>query len=268
MKTRTMRCMTWALALGGGALPAAAWSAPSNGLPAESPAPPWVVSAAAGPMVTVVPQAEMPVDCLRAWSKDLCDGFMYPGNEVFGSCPFPPMPCKTVTVTDATLVISVKRNETLCAADGKCDESPETDGRLKMTTNYEIRLQKPCPFRGCWDGKWELQTVSGAVFQGEAMGTLGVGTHRDFACPEHRTGICEKCLDVQFIPTPIGGLWRIGWEGAFSGKRVDFPNGERLCFTVSGDWYLAGDFNSPFDFNGNFRVFAAADGVHAVPCGF
>jgi hypothetical protein len=216
---------------------------------------------------SVFPQSLMPIDCLNAWSKDMCSGFMHPGNAVFAACPFPPTACRTITVTDATAVIPLLRNETLCAHDGKCDESPQTDGTLKMSTNYELRGNDPCKFRGTWVGKWEITTVTGAIFQGDAMGTLGVGTNRKFQCPQTQNDFCEKCLDVEFIPTPIGGLWRIGWEGAFQGKRIDNPNGERLSFTINADWYLDGDINGPFDFSGNFRIYGAADGVHIVPCG-
>jgi len=207
----------------------------------------------------------MPIDCLNAFSKDLCEGFMHPGNIVYLACPFPPNPCRTITVTDATAVIPFLRNETLCAFNGKCDETPQTDGTLKMSTNYEIRANEPCQFRGTWTGKWELHTVTGAVYAGDAMGTLGVGTNRKFQCPLWQDDFCEKCLDVEFRPD--FGLWRIGWEGAFQGKRIDDPNGERISFTINADWYLEGDANGPYDFSGNFKIYGAADGVHIVPCG-
>lgn len=267
MKRFSMLCISGVAALTAGlgiVLSVVASAGPSVGLRGPTVSA-YEVTAPAAPMFGVrAPELLMPVDCLNAWSKDFCDGFMHPGDLVLAACPLPP--CRTATVTNATWVVPVIRNLQLCAPDGKCDESPQTDGTLKMTTNYELRLNDPCPFRGCWSGKWELHTVTGAVFQGDAMGTLGVGTNRKFTCPVHRTQFCERCLDVEFIAD--AGLWRIAYEGAFQGKRVDAETGERLCFTVNGDWYLEGDANGPFDFSGNFKTYGTADGIHAVPCGF
>ncbi len=264
MKTMWTRCIAGAaaLALGCGVQAAASRS--------SGPGAALEVSTLV-PALGAAPAAQMPVDCLRAFSKDYCDSFMDRGEATIAGCPFLPTPCTTVTVANATMVLPLQRNQQLCGSSfvaGKCDESPQTDGTLKASMRYEVRLNDPCPFRGCWSAKWELGTVTGARYEGEAMGTIGVGTNRPFTCPEHRTSFCEKCLDVQFIPTPIGGLWRIGFEGAFQGKRTDVPNGERLCFTVNADWYLEGDSSGPFDWSGDFKIKGTADGIHAVPCGF
>jgi len=188
---------------------------------------------------------------------------MYPGHASTASCPTGSQECKTLDVANATLYLPMVRNTTLCSQDGKCDELPEKDGYLKIDATYSVRLNKPCPYRGCITGKGEYRADDGNVYEGELIGTIGVGTHREFACPEARTCFCEKCLDAEFAPNY--GAWRIGFEAAFHGKNTD-GNGEELCISLSGDFYVEGNVYGPFDLNGNFKIKGTADGVLRTFC--
>jgi hypothetical protein len=199
--------------------------------------------------------------CLRGFSKDTCNGIMYPGERFIESCD--QQECKTEFIQNATLVLDMVRNERLCSEEGKCDECPEKDGSLKLAVNYLVRLNKPCPYRGCIDGKGDLRCVDGSVFTGEFHGTIGVGTHRKFECLEYRTCYCENCVDVELVAP---NTWRIGWEGSFTGTRSDAITGETVCFTLSGDFYLDGDSNGVYEFNRVFKSKNTADGIFGTFC--
>jgi hypothetical protein len=206
----------------------------------------------------------MGVDCVRGFSKDFCGGVVYPGHGVESSCGPVGAECKTLRVSGATMDLPFRRNLQLCAVDGKCDEAERKDGSFKVALSYTLRLQKPCQYRGCLEGSGDLRAVDGSVYSGNLQGTIGVGSHRPFSCPVNRTSFCEKCIDVEYIPA--SGLWRIGWEGSFHGKRSDVADGTEVCFTMSGDFYAAGDANGPFDLTGNLRVFGTADGIFLDSC--
>jgi hypothetical protein len=210
------------------------------------------------------PAAAMGVDCVRAFSKDFCEGFVYPGHGVESSCGPVGAECRTLRVTGATMDLPFKRNHQQCSDDGKCDEAERKDGSFKVAINYTMRLHKPCLYRACLDGRGELRAIDGSVYAGTLMGTIGVGTHRDFACPLYRTGTCEKCIDVEYIPDIR--QWRLGFEAAFHGRRTDLPDGTEVCFTISGDFYAAGDANGPFDLTGNFKTYGTADGIFLDNC--
>lgn len=208
--------------------------------------------------------AAMGVDCVRGFSKDFCEGFVHPGHGVETSCgPFGDE-CKTLRVTGATMELPLRRNFQLCSEDGKCDEAERKDGRLKVDISYIMRLHKPCLYRACLNGRGELQAIDGSVYAGTLMGTIGVGTHRDFACPQSRPGSCEKCIDVEYIADIR--QWRIGFEASFHGRRTDVPDGTEVCFTISGDFYADGDASGPFDLTGNFKAFGTADGIFLDSC--
>ena len=235
------------------------------------PAAAMALCSAAAPTPTVSPAAAMPMpaiqlkelSCLAAFSKDFCDGFMYPGNGNSVGCPPGTQECKTLDVTGATLYLPMKRNLTLCSATGKCDEIPEKDGYLKVSVDYSIRINEPCPYRGCISGQGEYRADDGNVYEGVFMGTIGAGTHRDFACPEARTCLCEKCLDVEYLPDYRA--WRIGFEATFHGKNNN-GDGETLCISLSGDFYVEGNSFGPFDLTGNFKIKGTADGVLRTFC--
>lgn len=205
---------------------------------------------------------QMPQICVRAFSKDICDGIMYRGQEFTTGCSFEP--CRTLVVQGATLFLPMKHNPQTCSADGRCDESIRLDGELKAAVNYTIRMQDPCAYRGCIEGEGEYRHPNGGFrFQGRITGTIGAGSHREWACPEFRRNFCEKCLDVEYVGH---GLWRIGFEATFHGDRVDVPTGERICFSISGDWYVEGDASGPHNLPGEFKIRGTADGSHLDVC--
>lgn len=220
-----------------------------------------IPAAAPAAVMTEAPAAMKFPLCLRGFSKDSCDGVMYPGYATTEGCD--PGGCKTLFVQGATLGLNLVRNETQCSEDGKCDECPEKDGTLKVKMDYLVRLNFPCPYRGCLEGKGELSCRDGSVFSGEFHGTMGVGSHRKFSCLEYRTCYCENCNDVDLVEH---STWRIGWEASFHGTRVDRDTGEQVCFTMSGDFYLSGDGNGVYDFNQAFKVKNTADGTFGTYC--
>lgn len=247
------------------ALAAAAAGAFAFAMPRSAPtkAPAEAVVAPAMTSMLPAPKAMKFPTCLNAFSKDQCDAIMYPGTLYGDSCSGSNGDCKTYFIADATLYSPMRANQRQCGPDGKCDETK--DGYLKLAVNYTVRINKPCPFRGCIDGRGEFRFDDGTTYCGTFQGTIGVGTHRKSECLEYRNCYCEECLDVEFLPEIR--TWRIGWEGAFHGERCDIPSdGEMLCFTVSGDWYLEGDENGPYDWNGNFKIKGTADGVLGTYC--
>src|SRR6266404_4675263 len=79
--------------------------------------------------------------CLRAFSKDFCDGLLGPGDSHTASCDTEG--CKTLFVQNSTLTLPLQRNLTYCSADGKCDEVERKDGLLKVQADFLLRLNDP-----------------------------------------------------------------------------------------------------------------------------
>lgn len=227
------------------------------------------------PMTSSLPKpavSSMPdVNCVNGFSKDYCNGTMYRGDVDISSCPTPPEPnCSTVRIKQATYVVEMFSNSAACGdtADSKCDEIK--DGRLKVTSNFTIRLHKDCPYRGCWEGEYgEWQSSDGSVYSGTLMGTIGVGTHRASTTPSichisPSTRDCEKCYDVSYDPNT--GMYRIGYEAQFHGKRSDADTGEELCISLSGDFYIRrGDDGTPA-WKSEWIIAGTADGVWITFC--
>jgi hypothetical protein len=215
------------------------------------------------------PEAVMPdVNCVNGFSKDYCDGIMYPGDVEGTACitPIPEGSCRTVRIKQATLVFNTVSNNQTCgdSADATCDEA--RNGRLKVASNFLIRAHKHCPYRGCWDGTYgEFTFEDGSVYVGTLMGTIGVGTHRPSTTPSicaisPSTRNCERCYDVSFGH----GQWRIGYEASFHGVRADTR--EEVCFSLSGDFLIpVNQFGEP-DWTAQWRVVGTADGIHLTFC--
>ncbi|HZW11213.1 MAG TPA: hypothetical protein VFF69_15025 [Phycisphaerales bacterium] len=229
---------------------------------------------AANPVAPNAPTGESvkPAYCLMAFSKDICDGYLMDGFGYSYTCSTGTTDCASLHVEGATLKLSLKSNSELCDCStfgdcGRCDESPKLDGTLVGLVNYDLRLNRPCPYRGCLDGDASFTTVSGAVFRGTITGTLGVGTHRKIACHTLHQRDCETCLDTELIADTDPATWRIGTELVFKGIRADIDTGEELCFSLSGDFFTpAADDGSIAD-PMTYRTFTgAADGVHLDPC--
>jgi hypothetical protein len=209
--------------------------------------------------------AEAPPDCVRAFSKDFCDGVMVQGSGVETECQTGTQPCHTIRVTQATFDVPLQPNYTACS-EGRCDESPSSLDRMKCVVDWTMRLQDPCPFRACWEGTGQVRKDGGGslTYTGTIMGTMGAGTHRDFVCPKYRTGFCERCLDVEFIASEH--LWRIGFEASFHGTRSDQLTGEEVCFSISGDFYASGDEHGPYDLTGGWAAYGTCDGIWLTQC--
>jgi hypothetical protein len=227
--------------------------------------------AAAAPDTAAPPPASMPqIECVNGFSKDYCDGVMYPGDTQISGCITPgPVPsCRTARIRGATLVFTTFSNSQTCGStiNSTCDEI--RNGRFKVSSNFTIRLQKHCPYRGCWEGEYaEWQSEDGSIYAGTLMGTIGVGSHRAMnstPCahnPNQRN--CERCYDVSFDSQ--SSVWRIGYEAAFHGKRIDDPTGQEVCFTLSGDFYIPGTADSP-RWDTEWKALGTADGVHITFC--
>ena len=198
------------------------------------------------------------IPCLGAFSKDGCDGVVEPLSYDVVGCP--DFPCRTIVVKEAVYTTSLKTSGLGCGliCESACDEFP--DARLKMVMAYVLRADSCCPYRGSWEGKWELTTVDGVVYTGSAHGTLGVGTNRKSQCPVVDDA-CENCYDVQLTPD----AWFVGFEGSFRGTRVsaDLPADE-LNFTMDGTWIAAPDADQPFRLPA--RVSNRFDGVSITYC--
>lgn len=202
-----------------------------------------------------------------AFSKDICDGKIGDGDAVITQCEEDG--AITLCVRNAIWKWEMIPNEKECVdcnGDvGRCDETAgRKDGTLVMETDFTLRINGPCRFRGCWTGRWRFEARDGTVFAGRAMGTFGVGTHRPLFCAEVNQRDCERCHDVEFQPIQGDlGLWRIGVEGSLLGdviSPVDPPR-ESLCFSLSGDLFALGTCDGgPSDPN-SFRFQGTADGV-------
>ena len=204
------------------------------------------------------------INCVRGFSKDYCNGYVEQGTQVTTACP---IICKTLRITGATYVVNMVSNGLACgtSAEVLCDEAP--NGTLKVVSDFTIRLQQSCPYRGCWMSEIaRYYADDGSVYDGTLMGTVGVGTHRlsgITTCnvpPSTRN--CEKCYDVSFDPHT--SLWRIGYEAAYHGVRAD--TGEELCFTLSGDFFIRGDSINGPTWASTWSVNGTADGVWETFC--
>jgi hypothetical protein len=228
----------------------------------------------ASPLRSEAPAGESakPVYCVRAFSKDICTGYLLEGFGYSYTCSTGDMKCESLHVEDATLKLALSSNSERCDCNwigdcGACDESPKLDGTLVARVKYDLRLHRPCPYRGCLDGEATFTTDSGATFTGTITGTLGVGTHRKIACHTQHQRDCETCLDTELILVNDPPTWRIGTELVFKGMRSDAETGEELCFSLSGDFFTAanddGTIADPMSYP---RFTGAADGVHLEPC--
>jgi hypothetical protein len=232
-------------------------------VPARAAAPLPALAAVAAPAAPA--QRADSLDCVKAFSKDFCEGVLVAGRGVQTQCQTGTQDCRTIRVTGGTLDLPLQPNATACS-EGRCDESPQNLTELKASVDWTMRLQDPCRFRACFEGTGEIRKGGGGgvSYSGTIMGTMGAGTHRDFVCPKYRTGFCERCLDVEFIAS--AGVWRIGWEASFHGKRSDVQDGEEVCVSISGDFYAAGNDSGPFDLTGGWSSYGTIDGTWLTFC--
>lgn len=226
------------------------------------------------PLVSVLPesvaQPDQPqVACLVGFSKDYCNGSVTPLELSQFNCitPIPEGTCRGVKLAGA-FNINLFSSTLGCGSTnpGTCDET--INGQLAVRSTFLIRLQESCPYRGCWSGSATFAGSDHSVYTGTLMGTLGVGTHRSIGpvsfCAQNGRA-CERCYDVEF--NPQSGLWRIGFEATFQGRRADQPTGQELCFSLSGDFFIPGTAaGGPIWDSNAWRVNGTADGIHLTFC--
>lgn len=197
--------------------------------------------------------------CVYNLSKNGCDGFVEPGHYEMLGCPGED--CRTIRVTDSVYKTTFKSSGLACGIDceSSCDEFP--DGELTLKFDYVLRADSCCPFRGSWDGEWELKLETGTVYYGTAHGTIGVGTNRESDC-NLTSDACERCYDVQLQ----GNDWLVGVEGSFRGQETNStsPIPDELNFTMDGTWLSKNDPDRPF--GEPFRFFNRFDGAHLDYC--
>ncbi|MEM1186476.1 MAG: hypothetical protein AAGI53_15915 [Planctomycetota bacterium] len=199
--------------------------------------------------------------CVRGFSKDFCNGSLIPGTITSGSCTAGGSACKTWVVSNARLDTTVDSNFQLCASNGRCDEAPGKNGDLRAEITYTLRAQDPCPYRGYYEGKWELIAVDGTVYQGTVTGTIGAGSHRETACGAGADN-CERCVDTEFT-----GVWRLGTEATFKGERIGGPLGIRdeIVFSMAGDFISPATASGGLNVNSGWVFVGNGDGVY-VSC--
>jgi hypothetical protein len=216
--------------------------------------------------------------CLVGFSKNLCEGRLAGGRWQTVGCPTDP--CLTLVGNGARLKLAVKNNPDPCCDTSTvpCDEAPDVSGVMEAVLDFRIRLNQPCPVRGCWEGTWNI--FSGSVLpiaSGGIEGTLGVGTHRVPECvtpgPPARCGDrCERCYAAEFDGTFDPGRWIIHVEGSMRGRVSQGPHaGCLVCVTMQG-YYVApaGDDGLPLppDVTAVGWTFCGtADGVLECECG-
>lgn len=179
--------------------------------------------------------------------------------------------CRTGYGSDTQLIWWLTPNPSSCsgAPDELCDEAKRLNGTLTATLNFRLREHKPCPFRGWYEGPFELTDPDTGIVlaTGDIRGTIGVGTHQKpcqgALCAEQP--VCETCYDVALDPNT--GLWRLASEGTYSGTVIAGPwAGCTLHVSYQGDFFAPDSgFGSPitppaWKFAGN------SDGILECDC--
>ena len=181
--------------------------------------------------------------CIVGFSKNLCNGSLTGGLWKRVECQFP-IDCTTLVGTGALLKVNMLNNPEICGpgiAD-TCDEAPDVSGDFQAKLDFRIRLNGPCPVRGCWEGKWNLfdgGPITIPIASGDIEGTLGVGTHRVPPCLTPvgvRCGDeCERCYNAQLSPVINPLSWTIHVEGSIRGKVLQGKHaGCQVCVTMQG----------------------------------
>lgn len=252
----------------GGVLAAGALLAHSGTATARAPQAAALAAATAATMSQIAASGE----CIFGVSKDSCVSEFSGGQGNAFFCPS--SNCQTLTVRDATFKAEFVSSNLRCTDNpvgpaGICDEvGPEKDGTLKVAVSFDLRLQRPCRFRGWLNGRGFYYARDGSVFEGEIRGAIGVGADRKPRCISTgpiASSPCESCLDVDLDTSQNPNIWRVGIEWIFEGKRTDIPTGETIRLNLSGDLRAPGDINGPFDPNA-FRYTGTGDGIYTKPC--
>jgi hypothetical protein len=203
------------------------------------------------------PPTAAPDMCVRGFSK-FVDGQLA-GPWTSGGCG---TLCRTAQ-SEAALTWSMRSNPSTCETGATCDESPGLEGRIRGKLKVNVRSQRPCPYRGAYEGTVEFTDATGAVVaSGRIQSTLGVGTHQK-ACVgpicTPTAARCETCYDVNFAQNS----WRIGTEGTIDAAvTAGRYRGCRIRASLQGDFQTGwgGPFSTPWSSRGNL------DGVLECPC--
>lgn len=251
---------TFALLCGAGAVAAVASIVASSSATAS----PDAVTAASAMTSSVVGMESLaPATlCVTGFSKDACEGKVEPGEVLVASCDT--QDCKTIQVYGAVYETTLKSSQGRCGGltpigcIDRCDQF--RDGKLTLKFDYVLRNDSCCPYRGSWVGKWQFESETGAIYEGEAHGTLGVGTNRRTDCDPTDDG-CERCLDVQLQ----NDAWLVGWEGSFRGRSLLSTSAgpQQLNFTMDGTWIAK---NNGDQFIKAFKATNRFDGAVLTPC--
>lgn len=220
-------------------------------------------------------QANTPSVCLVGFSKNLCNGTLTGGLWKRVECDFP-IACTTLVGTNSLLRVNMLNNLEICGPGftDTCDEAPDVMGVFQANLNFRIRLNGPCPVRGCWEGTWKLfGDTPLPIASGNMEGTLGVGTHRVPPCITPvgvRCGDdCERCYNAQLDTTVFPPRWIIHAEGSIRGTVSQGKHaGCRVCVTMQGYFVAQADADgnlippddAPWTFCGT------ADGVLECDC--
>jgi len=195
--------------------------------------------------------------CVRGFSK-LIEGQLE-GVRTSAAC-VGPLPACGPAQSDATLTWEFRSNPANCEAGAACDESRDLQGRIVGKLKVSLRAQRPCPYRGAYEGTVEINDGTGIVATGRLQATLGVGTHqKPCVGPANVQAPCETCCDVNFA----FNTWRIGTEGT-----IDAPvtagryRGCRIRASIQSDYFVStlSPPGAPWGSKGNI------DGVMECPC--
>lgn len=155
------------------------------------------------PPIPVLP----PGNLITAFSKD-----------AIGETPQAPINFKIChnQITEEISGLSFRLNLT----PGPCDESfsrAVLNGTLVCTVDI---VRRQADLRGCFSGKWQILSSSGAVLAaGEMDGTVGCGTHRSPGATP-----CEECHDPMHYEGKLSGTVLL--QGAYQQAQI--------CATLAG----------------------------------
>lgn len=203
--------------------------------------------------------------CLFGFSKVVKGEFK--GDWAEDGCMTLGRECKTGASRENRLVWSVQNNPARCEDDATCDETKELEGRLSGRVLLQMREQRPCPYRGYYEGSLQFTDPAGLVVAtARLQATLGVGTHQKPCVGATCTAApCENCYDVQFL----GNEWRLGTEGSILAPVTDGPyKGCRIRASYAGDFFALGGPGGPVPPSVQpWRYEGKIDGVLECPCG-
>lgn len=175
--------------------------------------------------------------------------------------------CSTGYGSDTLFIWWLSPNPAKCGEDSTCDEAKRLNGTLTAHLNFRLRENKPCPYRGWYEGPFELTDPdTGVVFAtGDIRGTVGVGTHQKPCVGAACDSVCETCYDV--ARDPETGLWRLASEGTYTGTVIEGPwAGCSLHVSYEGDFFAPDSGSGSPQMPPGWKFTGHADGVLECDC--